>query len=259
MNLTLYAIVKKLKNSFWLFLVGSVLLSSCVPQRKIEYLQNKNQESVYKINYEDHILRPYDELYLQISSVNPESANVFQGGNSSVGSASATGASLMSQVIDKEGYLEVPIIGKVLAKDKTIAELKAYLKELLVNILNQPVIDIKLVNKYFSVLGEAKSPGRFEYSQDKINIFEALSMAGDIGTYGNRKKIQLIRNENNVNKIIEINLLQADILASDYYYLKPGDVLYIKPLKIRVWGVGDSPYTIVLTLISTYAILLNLR
>lgn len=223
-----------------LLFFGIFFLSSCVSQKKLEYLQFKNKEMAYPANFEDHILKPFDELFVQISGVGDEATGAYSGSSAAeVSSTSSTGASLMSQVIDKEGYIEIPLLGKVLAKDKTLAQFKTFIRDSLVNIVNQPIVTVKLVNQYFTVLGDVRNPGRFSYNQEKLSILDAISMAGDALTYGNRGKVLIVREENKTNKLIEVDLLKADILQSSDYYIKSGDLIYIKPLRRKVWGAEE--------------------
>ena len=171
------------------------LLSSCVTQRKVEYLQdrNKNIKAFKEAEFPDYRLKPNDELYIQINSLDEAAANVFSNGKQDpyLGSMQPYGASLLSYSIDKEGYLLLPVIGKILVKDKTLSEVSVILKDSLNHILNQPIVSVKLVNRYVSVLGEVKNPGHFPYSQDKLTIYDALGLAGDITDYGNRNKVIL--------------------------------------------------------------------
>jgi polysaccharide export outer membrane protein len=244
-----------------LFIAVLILASSCVSQRQIEYLQNEKSDNTNFPNdsFEDYVLKPNDEVYVQISSLDEASSAVFANGSASqnLGNLNPYGASLMSHTIDKDGYLELPVIGKVQAKDKTIAQLKVLIKEALVNILNQPVISVKLVNRYISILGEVKNPGHFAYSQEKLSIFDALGIAGDITDYGDRKNIILVRDEKNVNTKVEINLTKSDILKSQYYFLRPGDVIYVRPMRNKFWGMRQFPFAVFLTSISTTILVLN--
>jgi polysaccharide export outer membrane protein len=143
------------------------------------------------------------------------------------------------------------------AKGKTITQLISFLKSALLNILNQPVISIKLVNRYVSILGEVRNPGHFVYTEDKLSIFDAIGMAGDITDYGNRKQVLLIRNQDNVNIRKEINLLKSNILSSDYYFLRPGDIVYVKPMHNKFWGMRQFPFAIVLSSVTTAILVLN--
>jgi polysaccharide export outer membrane protein len=158
---------------------------------------------------------------------------------------------LLSYTIDKEGYVFMPLIGKIQVKDKTLSEVAALLKDALKGILNQPVVSVKLVNRFVSVLGEVKNPGHFPYSQDKLTIYDALGLAGDIDEYGNRKNLILIRNQNGENIRININLNESEILSSDFYYLRPNDILYVKPLREKFWGLREFPYGTILSAITT--------
>ena len=166
------------KNAIKTLIICLGLLSSCVTQRKVEYLQdrNKNIKSFKEAEFPDYRLKPNDELYIQISSLDEAAANAFSNKQEStyVGSLDPYGASLLSYSVDKEGYLLLPVIGKILVKDKTLSEVSVILKDSLNHILNQPVVSVKLVNRFVSVLGEVRNPGHFPYSQDKLTIYDAL-------------------------------------------------------------------------------------
>ena len=127
-------------------------------------------------------------LYIQISSLD-DIRSTISSSSTNQSMLSPYGASLNSHTVNKDGFIDLPVVGKLLVKDKTVADVTAMLKESLKNVLNQPIISVKLLNCYVSVLGEVKTPGRYVYSEDKLTIFEALSMAGDITDYGNRKVI----------------------------------------------------------------------
>lgn len=252
--------LKKLFSGMPLAVAMAVVLiqSSCVTQKYVEYIQDDSKEiKVFKeAQIEEYRLKSSDELYIQISSLDDVSINQFTGiggVSQSIYSSTLTpyGASLISYTIDKEGYLNIPVIGKMLVKDKTITEVSNMLKESLTNILNQPLVTVKLVNRYISVLGEVKLPGHYVFSQEKITIFDAISQAGDINEYGNRKEVVLTRNENGQNMKININLTKSDLLSSDYYYLRPNDIVYVKPMKRKFWDLRQFPYSIILSTITT--------
>lgn len=237
-----------------------LLVSSCVTQKQVEYLQlKKNQPSDFpNKSYEDYRLKPNDELYVNISSLDDVTTNIFTTqNNQNLGSLNAYGASLMSHSINKDGYLELPVIGRILAKDKTISEVTTIIKESLTNVLSQPVVSLKLVNRYISVLGEVRNPGHFVFAQDKLTLFDAIGLAGDITDYGNKRNVVLIRNNDSTNKRVELNLLKTDLLSSEYYFLKPGDIVYVKPMKNKFWGLRQFPFTVVLSSVTTSILILN--
>jgi len=110
---------------------------------------------------------------------------------------------------------------------------------------------VKLVNRYVSVLGEVRNPGHFPLSQDKLSIYDALAMAGDITVFGNRENVILVRNEKEENIRVNIDLNRSDILASEYYQLRPNDIIYVKPLRKRFWGFDQFPFAVILSAITT--------
>ena len=236
--------------------VSLMILCSCVTQRKVEYLQdsNKNFKAFKEAELPDYRLKPNDELYIQINSLDEAAANVFSAGKEQsyyVGTMQPYGASLMSYSVDKDGFLLLPVIGKILVKDKTVSEVSTILKDSLNHILNQPIVSVKLVNRYVSVVGEVKNPGHFAYSQDKLTIYDALGLAGDITDYGNRNKVILIRNINGENIRINVDITKSDILASDYYNLRPNDIVYVKPLRNKFWGMRQFPFEILFSTLTT--------
>jgi len=250
-------------NPFLTTLLTLVILSSCVSQRKVEYLQdrNKNIKAFKEGEFPDYRLKPNDELYIQINSLDEAASNIFSNGrqeSTNVGSIEPYGASLLSYSIDKEGYLLLPVIGKILAKDKTPSELSIILKDSLNHILNQPIVSVKLVNRYVSVLGEVKNPGHFPYAQDKLTIYDALGLAGDITDYGNRNKVILIRNMNGENFRVNVDITRSEILASEYYNLRPNDIVYVKPLRNKFWGMRQFPFTILFSTLTTGLLIYNI-
>jgi polysaccharide export outer membrane protein len=239
-------------------------LTSCVTQRKIEYLRDNNNitKSFKEAEFSDYRLKPNDELYIQISSLDEGAANIFSnaGSQTSVISASMTpyGASLSSYSFDRDGFMLLPVIGNILVKDKTLSQVSVILRDSLSHVLNKPIVSVKLVNRYVSVLGEVKNPGHFSYSQDKLTIYDALGLAGDITDYGNRNQVILIRNMNGENIRINVNITKSDILASDYYNLRPNDIVYVKPLRNKFWGMRQFPFEILFSTLTTGLLIYNI-
>lgn len=249
-------------HSFILYGLILIFLSSCVSQRDLEYLRQKKSESnVYSIkNLEEYKLKPGDELYIKISSLDDVTSSLsspMNNSTNSIGGVTPYGASLVSYSVDKEGYLELAVIGKLQVKDKTLSQVESAIKTALVKVLNEPMVSVKLVNAYISILGEVRTPGHYVFAENKLSIFEAISMAGDINEYGNRKKVILIRNEENNNIRHEISLVDNNILSSNYYYLRPGDIIYVKPLQSKSWGLRPFPFALILSAVSTTYLVLN--
>lgn len=240
-----------------------LILGGCVTQRDLEYLQAKdnNIRAFKEADLPDYRLKPNDELYITITSQDEVTTNVFSNTGSqqyiTASSIQPYGASLISYSINKEGYLLLPVIGSLNVKDKTLLQVSNIIKDSLTNILSQPLVTVKLVNRYISVLGEVRTPGHFPYSQEKLTIYDAIGLAGDMTIYANRKEVVLARNENEKNIIIRIDLTQPEILETNYYYLRPNDMIYVKPMKKRLWGIDQFPYALILSTITTGLLLYN--
>lgn len=202
----------------------------------------------------DYRLKPNDELYIKVTSLDDPTANVFSAATGQQGSStenlSAYSASLLSYNIDKEGYLLLPLIGNIYVKDKTLSEVSLILTDSLSHILSQPIVKVKLVNRYVSVLGYVRNPGHFPYSQEKLSIYDAIGLAGDMTIFANRQAVTLTRNENGKNIIINLDLTNPQLLASGYYYIRPNDMIYVRPLKKRIWGISEFPFGVLLSSLS---------
>ena len=242
----------------------TLFCSSCVTYRNLEYLSDRDKkDEVIKTFDEakipDYKLKPKDELYIQIKSLDDPSTNVFQQlgvqQNDNVNYIQPYGASLISNVVDKEGYIQLPFIGNIQVEDKSVQEVTAILQDSLNHMLSKPTVTVKLVNRFVSVVGEVQRPGHFSYSQEKLTIFDAISMAGDITDYGDRKDVILARNENGKNLHINLDLTSSNFMASEFYYIRPNDMIYVKPMRKKFWGLNQFPWSVLLTTISSSLLL----
>jgi polysaccharide export outer membrane protein len=234
-------------------LAAVVILNSCVTQRNLEYIHSKQKSSaVFKeAAFSEYYLQPSDALYIQISSLDDAASNVFAQAGGQQTTLDPYSAYLSSYTIDQNGFVLLPVIGKIQASGKTTVQVSELIRDSVENILSLPVITVKLVNQYVSVLGDVENPGHYVYSQDKFTIFDALSMAGDITPYGNRRQVVLTRSENGKSVRINLDLTSTDIISSRYYFIQPNDMIYVKPLQKRVWGMEQFPFSIVFSAITT--------
>lgn len=221
------------------------IFTSCVTQRRVEYIQdiNKDVKSFQESQVPDYKLKPNDELYITVNSLDEPTATVFAN-TTRQEALNPYSASLLSYSIDKDGYLHLPVIGNIFAKDRTIPEVSLILRDSLSHILNQPIVSVKLVNRLVTVLGEVRTPGHYTYSQEKLSIFDAIGLAGDITDYGDRGDVIIVRNENGQNIRANVDLTGSTLLASESYYLRPNDIVYVKPLRNKFWGMRQFPFEI---------------
>lgn len=242
-----------------------LILTSCVPQKKIKYLQKeqvKDTSSFYANKRDvDYKIQPKDNLYIRVFSLD-EKAFIFfnkQSGTSSYNDyANDASIYLNSYSVTAEGFIDFPIVGKVYVKDLNVDQVKTMIQQLINEYLKETNVVVKIVNFRVTLVGEVSRPGIFTIYKDDINIFEALSMAGDMTEFANRNKVALIRQTKGGSKVHYLDLTSDDILNSDYYYLQPSDIVYVMPLGYKRWGLGSTfPWAIILASISTTLLLIN--
>ena len=215
-------------------------------------MQGKDQHirTYDDVDLPDYRLKPQDELFIQITSLDDESTNVFKKAEQGI-NLTPYSASLLSHQISKEGYLQLPVLGNMNVVGKTTNEVSVMIQDSLEFVLSKPTVLVKLSNRYVTILGQVRTPGRYIYSEEKLTIYDALGMAGDITDYGNRKKVSITRNESDVNKIVTLDLTDPGIASSEYLYMRPSDLIYVKPLRKKFWAMSSFPYGFLIAIIST--------
>ncbi len=247
-----------------IILIGSFLVFSCVPQRKMLYLQGATESDTTNqfVNERSltYLIQPGDNLYIKVVSLDEKTATLFNPLERSTGggqNVNDQGIYLNSYTVSDDGTIEFPLAGKILVQNLDVEQIKVKIQTVLDQYLKETVLIVKLVNFNLTMLGEVRRPGQYKVYQSEINIFEAMAMAGDLTEFADRKEVQIIRQTKTGSEIINVNLEQANILSSDYYFLKPNDMIYIKPLKIKQYGFATFPYAIIFSTISTALLLIN--
>lgn len=248
-----------MKNIY--FLLGFiVLISACVPQRKIEYMQSPKGQLEFNNNWSGNKksirIDAFDFLYIKVNTIDQPEYNFFNQENQGNVSISEESLSIMGYTVDDLGFVSLPVVGKVKVKDLTVDEAALAIKDALKGVLNTPIVSVRLVNNSITVIGEVFKAGTYKYPDDQINVFQALGLAGDITEYGDRKKAILIREKGKTIHKYSLDLTKDDIFRSEYYYLRPNDVLYIAPLRIRRFGMKEIPFALILTFINTLVVTL---
>lgn len=242
-----------------------LILSSCVSHKKLAYLQYSDKSARNDISDYDnrssvtpaaYKIMPYDNLYIRVVTPDPQWSALF---NIDAGSGGITqeSAVLSGYSVDINGFIEIPFVGKVEVVGKTLSEIKTELDSIFKNYVTDAAITVKLVNNFVSVLGEVNNPGRYPLTRDRINILEALSMAGDATIYSNREKIQLIRPSPYGPIIKEISLADRSILASEFYYVMPNDIIYTLPMRGRSFMANSALWGLFFTTISTALVVIS--
>jgi len=227
------------------FIALTLQLTSCITTHQINYLQPaKNFIPAYKdtFSYQDYRLKEGDRLFVQVYSMDEKTNVLFNGsGNSSAqmmsGSGSNDNMDLYTYIIQSNGNIQFPIIGEVKLVDHTIREAKSILEKAIIPILRVNSVDVRMVGRSFSIIGSGKS-GRFPFPREKVNIFQALALAGDFGTYADRSKIRILRVTDKGNQIKTFDIRSKDIVNSEFYYLEPDDVIFLQPMSEQFFGVS---------------------
>ena len=255
----------KLTKSLFLPTLILLLLSSCGSQKDIAYMQDGEYLKYTEqppFLYDAHIL-PKDLLTITVHCSEPELAAPFNL-NGSLQSPATTGSTgntpQQTYLVDNNGDIDFPILGKLHlggltkgAAETVICErLKAFLKE-------EPIVNVRMVNYKFSVLGEVGKPNTFPVANEKVNVFEALAMAGDMTIYGKRNNVKLLREDEQGRKeIVLLDLKDPGIVSSPYYYLQQNDILYVEPRKSKIRSSEMSAITPWVSILSVLTSLTSL-
>jgi len=252
---------KLIKSNTKILLLISVICYSCIPLRRLEYVQSKTDDNLEFAGATKQVqrIRAGDELYIRVSSFDEVSFNFFSSHNENrqMNYGNEISLSLISYSVDDSGYIYFPILDKIYLMDLSIEEATYKMKTMLSEYFNQPTVLLKYVNKKISILGEVRNPGHYTYSKDRISVLEAISMAGDISITGNRKMVVLIREENNMIVKKSLNLTRVNLLNSNDYYLKSNDILYIKPIRASTWRTISVPISLTFSTITTILLVFN--
>jgi polysaccharide export outer membrane protein len=234
-------------------LLGLIALASCTSYKKVPYLQNSAEIDTIKVSeFYDARIQPKDMLTITVSSEKPEAAvpfnltiptatNTSSGGSRSLSSQPV----LQTYLVDNEGNIDFPVLGKLQVKGMTKSELEEMIKERIKsNFTTDPIVTVRMANFKVTVLGEVNSPGVHTITNEKVNIFEALAMSGDLTVFGQRNNVKLIREgADGTKRIAPLNLNDANIIYSPYYYMQQNDILYVEPNKAKARNSDVSNMT----------------
>jgi polysaccharide export outer membrane protein len=251
------------KSFIWLGIIA-LFFTSCVPQKKMLYMQvhdNTDTFSIFKNERNiEYRVQPGDNLYIRVVTFDEKTTlllNPLAGGGGGSSNANDAGVYLQSYTINDAGYLEFPMVGEMYVRNMNVNEIRDLLTEKLKEYLLELVVIVKLVNYNLTMLGEVNRPGQYKVYQTDINLFEAVSMAGDLTDFANRNKIAIIRQTKAGSVVIYVDMTKRDILSSEYYYLKPNDIVYAQPVRGKQFAFASFPYGVVFGFISTTILLIN--
>ena len=224
-------------------LVISMMMTGCGSTKNVAYFQNSDSVSLAKsqVLYDARIM-PKDVLSITVNTTNPEAAAPFNltiatTQSVSLRISSTSTAVLQSYIVDNQGDINFPLVGRIHLGGLTKNEAEQLIYDHIKPYMNEsenPIVTVRMINYKISVIGEVNRPGMFTVGNEKISILEALAQAGDLTIYGVRDRVKLIREESNGRKEIHVlNLNDANIINSPYYYLQQNDIVYVEPNKVK--------------------------
>lgn len=236
------------------FAIVSYMLSSCVTARKVNYMQEPDKYIPHyadTLSFEDYELRIGDRLYVYVYSLDEKVTAMYNAGGSNASTmryqmngSSGGSYDLYTYLIDDDGNIDFPTIGKVYVRGMTTREVKHKLEEELSALLKEipgystVSVEVNIVNRSFSIIG-AQS-GRYMINKEKMTIFEALAMAGDLNEFNSRKEIKLVREKEGVTTIKTFDARSKDLVNSEYYYIEPNDIIYIRQIPGYSFGINSA-------------------
>lgn len=253
-------------RAFFCSLFVLLLLQSCIPNKKLIYLQDKESREAAETTLEE-MSKPYriqvnDILYIDIKASDPELVSLFNVAKSNTDANvinTPGGLYFNGYVVDVHGNIRLPVLNEVNVLGFTADEVRLKIeKSLLDSYLTESsnlFVTVKLAGLNYSVLGEVARPGNNVLFQERVNVLEAIANSGDVLVTGNREDVLIIRQYPDGKQIHHVDLTDKDLLNSPYFYILPNDMIYIKPLRQKSWGVGTTGTQTLTTVLSIVSII----
>ncbi len=258
-----------LKHLNFIFFIVILFSFSCTSYKSVPYFQDLRQDSITReaiTNYTPITIQPGDLLRIHVTSMNNDADYVFnynlerpntltnmpdiRAGNDNRTEPN----SIVSYIIDKEGYLHLPIVGLVKVSGLTTDQTARLVETKVQEVLTKPTVSVSIQNLKVSVLGDVGRPGTYNFQDEKLTLNEAIGYAGDLNATGIRNNILIIREVDGKREYIPMDLTSKKIFTSPYYYLKNNDVIYVKPNRQKIISSDASIQTVSL-LISALSVL----
>ncbi|MBR2487080.1 MAG: polysaccharide biosynthesis/export family protein [Paludibacteraceae bacterium] len=238
-----------------LILLLPLLMASCVTSKRVNLMQEPGKNGIPQyadtMSYEDYELRIGDRLYIYVYSVDERVDKMFNSSSGTIGmqmlqgSGGAGGSNdLYTYLVQEDGCIDFPMVGRVPVRGMTTRGVKRVLEDELSSFIKSygdyqmMSVEVKIVRRSFSVISDRGS-GTFNIQKEKVTIFEALAMAGDIGDFGDRSKVRIVREKEGQTQVKEFDVRSEDIINSEFYYIEPNDVIYIQRIKGQSFGINS--------------------
>ena len=249
--------IKKISLQLVLVFSVTLLLSSCSSPKKIIYFQDIEGVTVNdSLLHFEPTIQVGDLLFINVSATDAEAAVPFNLFETPVIGNSLSSARPLTYLVDVDGNINFPVLGKLKVGGYTTKQLTNNLSVMLEDYVKDPIINIRLRNFKVSVVGEVNRPGTFTIENERISIIDAISLAGDLTIHGERKTILLIRETDGKKTFINLDITNKEVFNSPYFYLAQNDVLYVSPNKTIVNSSRIGPNTAII--VSSVSVLIAL-
>lgn len=272
MNIPFRKTGPKLWLNLWLVIlfILPILLFSCKTQKQVQYLQGPfDTAALSQINIPEPIIQKGDLIGITAYSDNPELTMIYnqqmntsfgstsvQGGASQLQSSTSNSQNMPGYLVDQAGNIQFQSLGMLHVEGLTKLQLSALLQDKLSKYLKNPYFNIRFINYKFTILGEVNKQGVYSVPGEKINILEALGMAGDITLYGLKDSLIVVREKNGKRSIGTVDVSRSDVFSSPFFYLEQNDVIIVKANPKKP-SVSDQTTTKNLTVVATIAAILT--
>jgi len=229
-----------------LILVSAI---SCVPFRRVRFFNDSGKiDKSFANPREQKRISPFDNLFIKVLSTDEKTSQIF---NASEQIALNLPLNTISFLIDEKGNVNFPFVGNINVGGLTLAEASNKLQKALTEYMPNIAVIVKFIDNKVTVMGEVQRQGVFNFTDDKINIYEAVALAGGLTRYGNHRNVILIRQENNAINHYKLDLSNSKIAGTNMFFILPNDVIVVEPLRQVSWSYQNMTYTTVLTTITT--------
>lgn len=238
----------------YIFCLLAMMMASCVTSKRVNLLQQAGKHGIPHyadtLTYEDYELRTGDRLYIYVYSVDERINKMFNASGSGLSNSmmrqnnAGGGYDLYTYLVLEDGTIDFPMVGKVAVHGMTTREVKQALEKELSTFVKSygdfqmMSVEVNIVSRRFSVISDRGS-GTFSIPKEKVTIYEALAMAGDIGDFGDRSKVRIVREKEGVTEVKTFDVRSDDIIHSEFYYIEPNDVIYIQRIKGQSFGINS--------------------
>ena len=225
-----------IKAHFLVVILGFIFLCSCSSRKEVLYFNDIDSNNLDKNIFTPGQIQTNDILSVIVSSNSSELSAVYNLNQDQ----NQNSAAFPGYLVNTEGTITLPIIGKIAVRGLSLSKLEDLLVEKLKegNHLTAPIVTVRLMNAKFTVLGEVNRPGTYTFSEQNISVLQAIGYAGDLTINGKRENVLLIREENNAKTYITIDMTSKNWFGSPNYYIKPNDVIYVNPNGPKVKSAG---------------------